>query len=180
MELEQAAPLAEIDQLRHNEGELVQTVELLRAFTGVAAGHQNAGRALHVQALAARLHGHSETRQPGFEADFVGNDSLEGSDVRRAASDPIAIHIEADSKIEVRGGTKPPVEPQALECVYGQPEARGRELDGVAQAFKRLCQDADPDVGAAAALDIQRRGSEESDSHYFTLRRLSGWLPRWR
>jgi predicted nucleotidyltransferase len=35
----------------------------------------------------------------------------------------------------------------------------------VAQAFERLCQDVNPDVGAAAALDIERRGSEESDSH---------------
>ena len=165
VEFEQAAPLAEIDQLRHDGRELAQTVEFPRAFAGVAAGHQDAGRALHVQPLAARLYGHSEARQPGFEADLVGNDAFQRGDVRRAAGDPIAIHIEADGKIEVRRGTKAPVEPEALQCVHGQPDARGRELDGVAQAFERLCQDVNPDVGAAAALDIERRGSEESDSH---------------
>ena len=85
--------------------------------------------------------------------------------MRRAAADPIAIHIEADGKIEIRGGTKPPVEPQALAGVYGQPYARGSELHGVAQAFERLCQDVNPNVGAAAALNIERCGSEESDSH---------------
>jgi len=142
-----------------------------------------------VQPLAARLHGHSEARQPGFEADLVGNDPLQRGDVRRAVSDPIAIHIEADRKIEVRGRTKPPVEPEALEGVHRQPDARRRELDGVAQAFERLGQDVNPDVGAAAALDVQRSGSEESDSHLGYAHdhdtgyvgpdgiRCGGWLP---
>ena len=165
VELREASPLAEIDQLRHDGRELAQAVELPRAFAGVVARHQDAGRALHVQPLAARLHRHGEARQPGFEAGFVGNDPLQRGDVRRAARDPIAIHIEADGEIEIRGRTKPPVEPEALQGVHGQPDARSRELDGVAQAFERLCQDVNPDVGAAAALNIERRGSEESDSH---------------
>ena len=165
VESEQAAPLAEIDRLRHDGRELAQTVELLRALAGVAAGHQDAGRALDVQPLAARLHRHGEARQAGFEADLVGNDPLQRGDMRRAAGDAIAIHIEADGKIEVRGGLSHRLNQQALECIHRQTDARGRELDGVAQAFERRCQDVNPDVGAAAALDIQRSGSEESDSH---------------
>ena len=160
------SPLAyQIDQLGHDGGELAQPVELPRAFTGVAAGNQDAGRAFHMQPLAARLHGHSEARQPGFEADLVGNHPLQGGDVLRAASDAVTIHIKADGKIEARRGTKPSVEPQALECVHRQVDVRARELDGVAEAFERLCQHMNPNVGAAAALNIERRGSEESDSH---------------
>jgi len=63
------------------------------------------GSGLHVidvEPLAARLHGHGEARQPGFEADLVGNDALERGDVRRAAGDAIAIHIEAHRQVERR------------------------------------------------------------------------------
>jgi len=73
VELEQAAPFAQIDQLGDDGGDLAKTVELPHAFAGVVAGRQHAGRALDVQPLAARLHGHSEARQPGFEAGLVGN-----------------------------------------------------------------------------------------------------------
>jgi hypothetical protein len=52
-----------------------------------------------VLALTARLPLHGGADQAALEPDLVGNHSLEGRDVRRAASgEGVAIHVEPDGE----------------------------------------------------------------------------------
>ena len=99
---------------------LLQAVEIPRLLGAIAAGHQHARRAPHVQPLAARLHRHGEPRQPALEAHLVGDHALERGHVARLAGDAVAIHVEPHRQIEIVRRPQPAVEQQPLGRVDRQ------------------------------------------------------------
>ena len=135
----------------------------MRAFARVAAGHQHTCRAIHVQPFAARLNRHGKTGQARFEANFVGDHAFQGRHMRRAGCDAVAIHVEADGEIEIGRALQSAVEYQSLKSVVGVMAARRLVSHRVSQVPQRARQYVDTSISAAAAPDIERRGSEKTD-----------------
>ena len=100
---EQLAPAGEVDQFRNDAGRLSNPVELLKLPGGIAAGGHHEIGAAHVRGFAARLDGHGQPREAALEAHLVGDDALDGRDVREAGAsgDPVAVHVEADDEVAV-------------------------------------------------------------------------------
>ena len=166
---QEPAPLGEIDEFGDYSRGLSKIVEFPRAFGRVPAGGEDERGALDVEALAASLHAHGETGESRFEAHFIGDYAFERGDVIRRGGDAIAIHVETDGEIVGRGGAQGAIEEQPLERVNGQAHAGSFEIHLVPEGLEGARQYVNSDVGAAAAANIERSGSEEANSQWATI-----------
>ncbi len=155
--LQQTPPFRQIDQLRDHRRQFRQSVEIARPLRRVAAGAQHARGTMYVQFLAARLHGHGPPRQAPLEPHLVGDHPFQRCHMPGAAGDAVPVHIEAHREIVFGRGAEPAIEQQPLQRVDRQMAPRRFEIHPVPLRFQRARQHVDPDIGAAAAADIQRR-----------------------
>ena len=92
--------------------------------------------------------------------------------MRALRRDAIAIHVEAHREIAIVTRAQRAVEGQALEGVDRQANARGFEFHGVAQSKEGAGEHVDSHEGAAPAANVERGGSEETDSQLTARARL--------
>ena len=96
------------------------------------------------------------------------------------ARDVVAIHVESDGKVELRGCPQAAIKGHSLKRIDRKEIARDLDFDRVAKAPQSAGQHLDAHECAATARDIQWRGSKETDSHFEKCSRYRGLNTRWR
>jgi hypothetical protein len=82
-----------------------------------------------------------------------------------AGGDAVTVHVETHGEVAIGGRAEPAIEKQALGGVDGEVRGGGFQRDGVAEGFEGAGEDVDPNIGAGAAVDVERSGGEKTDPH---------------
>ncbi len=74
-----------------------------------------------------------------------------------------------DGQVAVRPDAQRSVEEQPLRRVDGQADTGGFDLHAMTKRGERALQHMDSYIGAAAAANVERSGSEKANSHRATI-----------